>query len=337
MNEYKELVKTVLKEGQFKENRTGVDTISKFGESYTIDLREGFPLLTRKKMDGFRWKSLIYEIIWYISGEEHIRNLREHTGIWDEWSNEEGHLDTAYGRFWRRYPIPSDEDRLDGESWPDESNQHVTDEGNRKVFDQIGYIQDQLENNPKTRRMVLNAWHPANAAVSTLPPCHYSAVFNVQEYDGVEHLNCHLSQRSADIALGVPFNIAAYSIITKLLAQRAGMKAGKFHHTLVDAHVYCGQTERSSYYRDGLDRFQAEVNKRLGAAYSGLADKIENEANEDPDSLDHVPGLLRQISRERKEKPTLEITDKPLDELEFDDFTLKDYESHDGIYFGVAE
>lgn len=326
MNEYKNLVKEVLTNGQFKENRTGVDTISKFGYSYSVDLQEGFPLLTTKEMDGYRWKSLIHEILWYFSGEEHIRNLREETSIWDEWADEKGNLDTAYGRFWRRYPVPREDNQLDGEAWV-----------NEEQFDQIQYILDTLENNPNSRRMVLNSWHPGNATTSTLPPCHFSAVFNVQNINGRQALNCHLTQRSADIALGVPFNIAAYSILTKIFAQRAEMEVGEFHHTLVDAHIYCGKGQRSDYYRGNINEFQYEVNKRLGAAYSMYADRIEDDTPDDPNNLDHIPGLLRQISRRTMEKPKLHIQNKPIEDLKFDDFTLKGYNSHDGISFGVAE
>lgn len=326
MNEYRELVKSVLENGQFKENRTGVSTISNFGESYKIDLQEGFPILTTKKMDGFRWESLIHEILWYFSGEEHIRNLSEHTSIWDAWADDDGNLETAYGRFWREFPVPDESNQLPGENWQD-----------GETFDQIEYILDTLKNNPNSRRMVLTAWHPGNAAGSTLPPCHFAAVFNVQYVDGEQRLNCHLTQRSADIALGVPFNIAGYSILTKIFAQRAGMKVGEFYHSLTDAHIYCGEEERAEYYKNNLPKIQSEVDGRLGEAYAGIADMIEDEAPEDPETYDHVPGLLRQIARRPKDKPTLEIENRPVDELEFDDFELENYEAYDGIYFGVAE
>lgn len=340
MRKYQHLVESVLKNGQFKENRTGVDTISNFGESYKINLQQGFPLLTTKKMDGFRWDSLIHEILWYFSGEEHIDNLTEETSIWDEWADENNRLETAYGRFWRRYPVPDTLEGLAGENW--ERDDYVTREErpggeSQLVMDQIEYILDTLRNNPNSRRMVLNAWHPGNACSSTLPPCHYSSVFNVQNRNGEQYLNCHLSQRSADIALGVPFNIAAYSIITKILAQRADMKVGKFHHTLVDAHIYCGNGERSDWYRNNISDLRGEVTIRNGQAYDDFSEILENRLPDDEGNSDHIPGLLTQISRDTMTRPTLEIEDKPIDELEFDDFELKDYQSHDGIRFGVAE
>ena len=339
MKQYHDTVKSVLLNGQFKHNRTGVDTISNFGESYKIDLQKGFPLLTTKKMDGFRWESLIHEILWYFSGEEHIDNLTEKTSIWDEWADEDNNLETAYGRFWRRYPVPNQSEGLDGENWEDQ--EYVTEEdrefNTQLVFDQIEYILDTLKNNPNSRRMVLNAWHPGNACTSTLPPCHYSSVFNVQNRNGEQYLNCHLSQRSADLGLGVPFNIAAYSIITKIFAQRANMNVGKFHHTLVDAHIYCGKSDRSEWYEENMNHLRGELKLRNKDTYDKYAKNLNQKLENDPDSNDHIPGLITQLSRRSLDRPTLEIEDKPIDELQFNDFKLKDYQSHDGIYFGVAE
>lgn len=340
MKQYHDLVESVILNGQFKENRTGVDTISNFGESYKIDLQKGFPLLTTKKMDGFRWESLIHEILWYFSGEEHIDNLTEETSIWDEWADEHNRLETAYGRFWRRYPVPDMLEGLAGENW--ERDKYVTREErpggkSQLVIDQVEYILDTLKNNPHSRRMVLNAWHPGNACTSSLPPCHYSSVFNVQNIDGEEYLNCHLSQRSADIALGVPFNIAAYSIITKIFAQRAGMKVGEFQHSLVDAHIYCGKGERSEWYEQNMDELKGEVQLRDRSTYKNYGKKLNQALENDPNSNDHIPNLLTQISRQSMDRPELDIANKPISKLEYDDFELNHYDSHDGLYFGVAE
>jgi len=231
MQQYLELVDTVLSTGTHKPNRTGVDTISSFSEHYEVDLQDGYPLLTTKEMDGYRWNSMLHEVCWYLSGEEHIRDLREETKIWDAWADDDGRLDTAYGRFWRRFPVPEEDAQLEGESWPAESHQWVTEEADgRKTFDQLQYVIDTLSDSPNSRRLVVNAWHPANAAVSTLPPCHYSFVFNVQG----DQLNCHLTQRSGDTALGIPFNIAAYALLTKVIAQQTGFEPGTFAHTVVD-------------------------------------------------------------------------------------------------------
>ncbi|RJX50798.1 thymidylate synthase [Halonotius pteroides] len=332
MQQYLDLVADTLAGGGHKPNRTGVDTIAAFSQQYRIDLQEGFPLLTTKDLSGFRWNSLIHEFRWYLSGEEHIRNLREETGIWDAWADEQGRLDTAYGRFWRRFPVP--EEGLDGEAWPDDDHRWRNDDG---TFDQIQYVVDTLKESPNSRRLVVSAWHPANAAVSTLPPCHYTFVFNVQG----DQLNCHLTQRSGDIALGVPFNIAAYALLTHAVAQETGFEVGEFGHTVVDAHVYCGTDDRGEWYADNLDRLQerlAAVDERAG--YLAVRDWLETEApdeTEDTDGYDHVSGLLTQLSREPRERPHIEIADKPLDELGFADIELTAYDPADGISFAVAE
>lgn len=181
MKEYLDLVQDVLDNGVLKENRTGVNTLYGFSKHYTIDISEKFPLLTTKDMSGFVWNSLIKELVWYLSGEEHIKEFRKTSKIWNAWADEEGLLETAYGRFWRRYPIPEPLSRLDGEAWAG-AHKHAQFVGIEKmiyagnerevlVLDQIAYILDTLIHNPNSRRMVLTAWHPANASVSKLPPC----------------------------------------------------------------------------------------------------------------------------------------------------------------------
>jgi len=237
MRAYLDLVARVLEKGQLKPNRTGVDTLSTFAEFYRVDLSEGYPLLTTKRVN---FKAMLHEVLWYLSGEEHIRNLRKHTRIWNPWADEEGRLETAYGRFWRRYPVPEPTAHLPGEAWVDADHPFVTQEpGGTLVFDQIGWVIHELQRNPYSRRLVVNAWHPANAAVSKLPPCHAFFVFNVQQ----GRLNCHLTQRSADIAIGVPFNLACYSLLTMVIAQQVGLEPGEFAHTLIDAHIYVNHIE----------------------------------------------------------------------------------------------
>lgn len=329
-NTYKQLIKEVLASGNFKKNRTDVATISKFGVDYTIDNSNGFPLLTTKKMDGFRWDSLIHELIWYFSGEHHIRNLREKTSIWDAWADDDGNLDTAYGRFWRRYPIPEDESKMPGESWT--ANKNIWDDDDEQFFDQIQYVIDNLKENPNSRRHVVTAWHPANAAISTLPPCHYTFVFNVQ--NGNE-LNLHLTQRSGDIALGVPFNIASYALLQCLIANETGLEVGKFHHSITDAHIYCGKGERADWWEDNTDLLtEAFAN---GHDKNSIIDTIDTLAPEQEEPYDHIPGLLEQMTRTAYNLPTVEITDKGIDDVEYEDFELKNYESHDSINFAVAE
>ena len=286
MREYLDMVKYVLENGVRKENRTGVATLSCFAYFYKIDLGKGYPLLTTKRM---YFNSMLRELLWYLSGEAHIRNLSRHTKIWDSWADENGMLETAYGRFWRRYPVP--EKGIDGEIW-DSRWVSIDKETGNKVFDQIAYIIDSLEeirdnpSSPKLRRLIVNAWHPANAAESRLPPCHYTFAFHVSG----DRLNCHLTQRSADIALGIPFNIACYALLTEIIARRTGFKAGEFAHTLIDAHIY------------------------------------EN----------HIESLQEQLEREPKKLPDIQISDKPIDQLVFEDFSLENYKSDPPIKFNVA-
>lgn len=234
MKIYHEMVKHVLENGERKENRTGTDTISTFSYFYKVNLKEGYPLLTTKKIF---FKSMLNELFWYLSGEEHIKELRKKTKIWDAWADEDGRLETAYGRFWRRYPVP--EKGLGGEAW-DNEKWVTTEENGQKTFDQIRYIIDSLKeikenpNHKNLRRLIVLAWHPANASVSKLPPCHYTFAFNVQG----NKLNCHLTQRSGDVALGIPFNLACYSLLTMMIAKECGYEPGEFAHTIIDCHIY---------------------------------------------------------------------------------------------------
>lgn len=235
---YLALVRRVLDTGVRKPNRTGTDTLSVFGEHYTVDLAEGFPLLTTKRV---AFTAMLRETLWYLSGADHIRDLRQHTTIWDAWATEDGDLETAYGRFWRRFPVPEPGAALGGEAWADASHPNVKREADGSLsFDQLGYVVDTLRRDPHSRRLVVSAWHPANAAVSRLPPCHYTYCFNVSPDPdgGPDRLHCHLTQRSADLALGVPFNLACYALLTQVVAGLAGLRPGRFAHSLVDAHIY---------------------------------------------------------------------------------------------------
>ncbi|MDD3967016.1 MAG: thymidylate synthase [Candidatus Marinimicrobia bacterium] len=240
MQQYLDMVRYVLENSVKKTNRTGVSTLSSFAYFYKVDLSIGYPLLTTKKM---YFNSMLHELLWYLSGEEHIKNLRTKTKIWDAWADKDGRLETAYGRFWRRYPVPLS-GHLPGENW--KTRWTYTDPATgTPVFDQIQFVIDTLKEikiNPETpnlRRMVVSAWHPGNAAESKLPPCHYTFCFNVSG----KKLNCHLTQRSGDIALGIPFNLACYSLLTLMLAQECGYEPGEFAHTVIDAHIYENHVE----------------------------------------------------------------------------------------------
>ncbi len=220
-------------------------------------------------------------MLWYLSGENHIRNLRQHTKIWDAWADEDGNLETAYGYYWRHFPSAQ----------KDKEGQWQV-----KELDQIQYVIDEIKRNPSSRRLVVTAWEPGNATKSKLPPCHYSFVFNVNN----GKLNCHLTQRSGDIALGIPFNLAAYALLTQVIAQQVGLDLGEFAHTIIDAHIY------------------------VAAEGSGT------------EEFDHLVGLKEQLTREPLALPRLKIKDRPLDELRFEDFELINYQHHDKITFEVA-
>ena len=287
MQQYLDMIDYVLSNGSRQVNRTGVATISSFAYFYKVNLAEGYPLITTKKM---YFNSMLREMFWYLSGEAHVRNLSKHTKIWDAWADNEGKLETAYGRFWRRYPVP-ESGHIDGENWGKKWISRDSETAGL-VFDQIQFIMDTLREikiNPSTsnrRRMIVSAWHPGNAAESKLPPCHYTYAFSVSG----NKLNCHLTQRSGDIALGIPFNLACYSLLTTLLARETGYEPGEFAHTIIDAHIY------------------------------------EN----------HIDGLKEQLKREIRPLPRLEIEDKPLAEMQFEDVKLHDYNPHPVIKFDVA-
>ena len=206
----------VLDEGQEKSDRTGTGTLSIFGHQMKFDLSKGFPLVTTKKV---HLKSIIHELIWFLQGSTNISYLKENgVSIWDEWADENGDLGPVYGAQWR--------------SWPD---------GNNGTIDQIENLINGINNNPDSRRHIVSAWNPALVDEMALPPCHSLFQFYVANGE----LSCQLYQRSADIFLGVPFNIASYALLTHMIAQVCNLKAGKFVHTLGDAHLYVNHLEQA--------------------------------------------------------------------------------------------
>jgi len=288
MKQYLDAVRETLENGTRKPNRTGVDTISTFNINYEIDLTRGFPLLTTKEIS---WKNIVIENLWFLSGSTDIGLLRKHNcKFWDPWADEDGKVPSAYGNFWRHFPLPDNQ-----------SN------------DQIRYVIEQLRDNPLSRRMVVSAWAPGNAQTSALPPCHALWVVNAQlDGDGAPFLCLHLTQRSCDVALGVPYNIAGYALLLELLSRFSGIRAGLFAHTLIDAHIYTAKA----------DGTMAEY--------------------------DHIPGLKQQLQREPRRLPSLEIDSsiQSLDDiaellaLDTSDimarFQLRGYNPHPAIAFKVA-
>ena len=216
MKQYLDLMQKVLDEGQEKSDRTGTGTLSIFGHQMKFDLSKGFPLVTTKKV---HLKSIIHELIWFLQGSTNISYLKENgVSIWDEWADENGDLGPVYGAQWR--------------SWPD---------GNNGTIDQIENLINGINNNPDSRRHIVSAWNPALVDEMALPPCH--SLFQFYVADG--ELSCQLYQRSADIFLGVPFNIASYALLTHMIAQVCNLKVGKFVHTLGDAHLYINHLEQA--------------------------------------------------------------------------------------------
>lgn len=215
MKQYHDLLKRVLAEGVKKEDRTGTGTISVFGHQSRYNLEDGFPMLTTKKL---HLKSIIHELLWFLAGDTNVKYLQENgVRIWNEWADENGDLGHIYGYQWR--------------SWPDYNGGHI---------DQISEVVNQIKNNPDSRRIIVNAWNVADLPNMNLPPCH--AFFQFYVADG--RLSLQLYQRSADIFLGVPFNIASYALLLQMMAQVTGLKAGDFVHTLGDAHIYTNHLEQ---------------------------------------------------------------------------------------------
>lgn len=215
MQQYLDLCRRVLTEGTEKYDRTGTGTKSVFGHQMRFPLDEGFPLLTTKKL---HLKSIIYELLWFLQGDTNVRYLQENgVRIWNEWADENGELGPVYGHQWR--------------SWPTY---------NGGTIDQIQNIVDQIKHNPDSRRMIVSAWNVAEVEKMALPPCHLLFQFYVA--DG--RLSLQLYQRSADIFLGVPFNIASYALLLQMMAQVTGLKAGDFVHTMGDAHIYLNHLEQ---------------------------------------------------------------------------------------------
>lgn len=216
MRQYLDLMRRVLDEGVRKDDRTGTGTLSVFGHQMRFDLAEGFPVVTTKKL---HLRSIIHELLWFLRGDTNIRYLHENgVSIWDEWADEHGELGPVYGYQWR--------------SWPTPDGRHI---------DQISQLVEQIRRNPDSRRLIVSAWNVADVERMALPPCHMLFQFYVAE----GRLSCQLYQRSADIFLGVPFNIASYALLTMMMAQVTGLAPGEFVHTLGDAHLYSNHLDQA--------------------------------------------------------------------------------------------
>jgi thymidylate synthase len=216
MRQYHDLMERILADGVEKRDRTGTGTLSVFGHQMRFDLAQGFPMVTTKKL---HLKSIVYELLWFLRGDTNVKYLNDHgVSIWDEWADERGELGPVYGKQWR--------------SWP-------TQDGG--TIDQIANVVTAIKRNPDSRRLIVTAWNPAEVDKMALPPCHCLFQFYVAQ----GRLSCQLYQRSADVFLGVPFNIASYALLTLMVAQVTGLKPGEFVHTLGDAHLYLNHMEQA--------------------------------------------------------------------------------------------
>ncbi|MBB4210521.1 thymidylate synthase [Rhodothalassium salexigens DSM 2132] len=216
MDQYHDLLRRVRETGVYRSDRTGVGTYSVFGHQMRFDLGDGFPVVTTKKL---HLRSIIHELLWFLAGDTNIGYLRDHgVTIWDEWADARGDLGPVYGKQWRRW------ETADG-----------------RVIDQIAGVVDQIRRNPHSRRLVVSAWNPADVDRMALPPCHCLFQFYVAE----GRLSCQLYQRSADVFLGVPFNIASYALLTHMIAQVTGLGVGDFIHSFGDAHLYANHIEQA--------------------------------------------------------------------------------------------
>ena len=302
MVQYLELLRLVLEEGKFKEDRTGTGTYSVFGAQKRFSLRENFPVLTTKKL---HLRSIIYELLWFLRGERNIRYLQEHkVTIWDEWADENGDLGPIYGKQWRHWaktrsrpaksnkPVEHQQGVYSTSASP-ATARAITSAGHRVRsgkygIDQIAKVIEMIKKNPDSRRLIVSAWNVADIDSMALPPCHALFQFYVSEGE----LSCQLYQRSADVFLGVPFNIASYALLTLMVAQVCGLKPGDFIHTFGDLHLYSN----------------------------------------------HVEQAKLQLTREPRPLPTMKLNPKikNIDRFKFEDFELVGYDPHPGIKAPIA-
>lgn len=308
MQAYFDIVQNVFDTGTRKPNRTGVDTLSTFHYSYelgfgaamTFDERhyplgDGFPLLTTKAIS---WKNIVVELLWFLSGRTDVKLLEQHgCKFWSPWVDKTGNVFSAYGAQWRQFPVPS------------------LSEPGGESNDQIQWLIYELKRNPMSRRLVVSAWAPDNAQSSKLPPCHMIFCLNVQhDHEGEQRLCLHMTQRSCDVALGVPYNIASYALLLHLFSRFSGIDPGIFAHTLIDSHIYTKKEDGSMV------------------------------------EYDHVPSLRKQIRRKPRPLPQLVISDaiQKLEDVEvlmqpnvgteelMSHFVLRGYDPHPAIPFKVA-
>lgn len=350
MKQYLDHLKKILTDefSQYKPNRTGIDTISRFGYQAEYDLSKGFPLVTTKKVFV---KAIIHELLWFMRGDTNLKYLVDNNvRIWNEWgfqkylekqgiqlemysdewneklkeyinnikeneefAKEHGELGPVYGRQWRKWK---------------------TEDG--RVIDQFQDVLDLLRKSPSSRRIIVTSWNPSEIKSMALPPCHCFYQLNVTN----NTLDLQLYQRSADMFLGVPFNIASYALLIHLIANETGLKPGRFIHTFGDNHIYCGAGERGQFYGDNLSLLRQKVKQaNTSEDYLKILDWINENAPEeaeDKKGQDHITAVLEQLARKPLPLPKIEIAKKPIFELTFEDIKIIDYKPHPSIKRSVA-
>ncbi|MCI0467433.1 MAG: thymidylate synthase [Beijerinckiaceae bacterium] len=264
MQAYLDLLEKILREGEVKADRTGTGTRSIFGHQIRFALSQGFPLLTTKRL---HWKSVVHELLWFLKGDTNIAYLKKHgVGIWDEWADANGDLGPVYGKQWRAWDAP-----------------------NGRVIDQISEVVGEVRRNPFSRRLIVSAWNPADLPAMALAPCHCLFQFYaVEGADGKRRLSCQLYQRSADVFLGVPFNIASYALLTLMTAHVTGLDAGDFVHSFGDVHLYENHIEQARLQLTRTPRAMPRV--KLNPQVKSIFDyRFEDIALEDYDPYPAIP------------------------------------------------
>ena len=340
-------------ESHYKSNRTGIDSISLFGYQNQYNLSEGFPLLTTKRVPI---KAITHELIWFLRGDTNIKYLVDNdVHIWDDNSfqhylkaqNLEGDL-AKYSDGWikaKQEFIENIKENFEfserhgnlGDIYGAQWRKWKTSEG--KEIDQLGDIVEMIQNKPSSRRIIVSAWNPEEVPNMALPPCH--TLYHINVADG--KLDLQLYQRSCDMFLGVPFNIASYAMLTQILAQQANLKLGRFIHTFGDSHFYCGEGNRGKWYENNLEKLKEKVrvvrDSENISKYQDVLDWINQQAPEEQKGLegqDHVTAILEQLTRRPRQFPKIVIANKKFDELTIDDFSLEEYNPYPIIKRAMA-
>ncbi|MCM2371222.1 thymidylate synthase [Aporhodopirellula aestuarii] len=281
MHGYLELLDEVLHQGLDRDDRTGVGTRSLFGRQMRFDLADGFPLLTTKKLHV---RSIIYELLWFLRGETNIRWLKENgVSIWDEWADADGELGPVYGHQWRSWPARSAEPSRTSDSATKNKSaaksNTAANNSDRDVIDQIAWVENEIRTNPQSRRLIVSAWNVADVPHMALPPCHLMFQF----YVAGGRLSCQMYQRSADLFLGVPFNIASYALLTTMMAKVTGLEPGEFVHTLGDVHLY------SNHYAQAREQLTRTPRPRPKLIINRDVASIDDFRFEDFELIDYDP------------------------------------------------